>query len=59
MTKEERIIQKKLRRIAQLERNKGKRIKVGYQKIIIEGETWRWNKEKNGIDTDKNKELKN
>ena len=49
MTKEERIIQKKLRRIAQLERNKGKRFKVGYQKIVIEGEIWRWNKKKMGL----------
>ncbi|KAH0812087.1 hypothetical protein GEV33_010708 [Tenebrio molitor] len=42
LTKEEREIQKKLRELAREERNKGKRVKIGYRKIQINGEWFRW-----------------
>lgn len=38
LTREEREIQRKLRERAKLERGKGKRFKIGPQKISIEGE---------------------
>jgi hypothetical protein len=42
LTKEEREIQKKLRELAREERNRGKRVKIGYRKIQINGEWFRW-----------------
>jgi hypothetical protein len=42
LTKEEREIQKKLRELAREERNKRKRVKIGYRKIQINGEWFRW-----------------
>lgn len=46
MTKEEREIQEKIRRKAKEERTKGKTVKIGYQKLLVQGEQWRWNREK-------------
>jgi hypothetical protein len=42
LTKEERETQKKLRELAREERNRGKRVKIGYRKIQINGEWFRW-----------------
>jgi hypothetical protein len=42
-TKEERETQKKLRELAREERDRGKRVKIGYRKIHINGEWFRWN----------------
>jgi hypothetical protein len=42
LTKEERETQKKLREMAREERNRGKRVKIGYRKIRkINGEWFR------------------
>jgi hypothetical protein len=38
LTKEERETQKKLRELAREERDRGKRVKIGYRKIQINGE---------------------
>ncbi|KAI4471155.1 hypothetical protein MML48_1g21465 [Holotrichia oblita] len=46
MTKEEREIQEKIRRKAKEERMKGKPVKIGFQKLVVEGEQWRWSREK-------------
>ncbi|KAK9745155.1 hypothetical protein QE152_g7164 [Popillia japonica] len=46
MTKEEREIQEKIRRKAKEERRKGKTVKIGFQKLVVEGEQWRWSREK-------------
>jgi hypothetical protein len=46
LTKEERETQKKLRELAREERNRGKRIKIGYRKIQINGEWFRWDDER-------------
>lgn len=43
MTKEEREVQRKLREMARGEKGKGKRVKIGYRKIIIEGKVFVWN----------------
>lgn len=50
MTKQERRIQRELRRIARSEREKGKLVKTGYNKIIVNGEEWRWNDRKGEIE---------
>jgi hypothetical protein len=42
LTKEERETQKKLRELAKEERDRGKRVKIGYRKIQINGEWFRW-----------------
>ncbi|KAK9722634.1 hypothetical protein QE152_g19581 [Popillia japonica] len=52
MTKEERGIQEKIRRKAKEERMKGKTVKIGFQKLIVEGERWRWNKEEENWNKD-------
>lgn len=41
-TKEERRIQKELRKFAKSEKEKGKETKIGYNKVTINGEEWRW-----------------
>jgi uncharacterized protein YlxW (UPF0749 family) len=43
LTKEERETQKKLRELAREKRGRGKRVKIGYRKIQINGEWFRWN----------------
>lgn len=45
MTKEEREVQRKLRERAGREREEGKKVKVGYRKIIVEGKVYIWNEE--------------
>lgn len=42
MTIKEREIQKQLRGISKAEKNKGKNVKVGYQKISINDKTYKW-----------------
>jgi hypothetical protein len=41
LTKEERKTQKKLRELAREERDRGKRVKIGYRKIQRNGD-WFW-----------------
>lgn len=55
MTKEERGIQKEIRRIAKEEINKGTVVKVGYQKLIKDGQVWRWNKARHRLEGTKAK----
>lgn len=45
LTKKERNKQKQIKVIAEQEKNKGKNVKIGYNRIIIDGEEWRWNKD--------------
>lgn len=51
LTVEERRIQKEIRSIAREEKGKGKKVKIGYQKITIGNEEFRWNKEEQGVST--------
>lgn len=46
MTPNEREIQKILRDFARSESRKGAKVKVKYQKVIINGEAWTWDKKK-------------
>jgi hypothetical protein len=56
LTKEERETQKKLRELAREERDRGKRVKIGYRKIQISGEWFRWNEiEENFLEEGENK----
>lgn len=52
LTKEEQRIQAHIRELAREEKSKNpmKRIKVGYQKIIMDGVTYKWDKERLGQD---------
>lgn len=43
MTVEERNVQREIRKIAKEQKAKGKVVKIGYRKIIIGGEEFRWN----------------
>lgn len=45
MTKAESEVQKKLRERAKVEKSQGKEAHVGYQKIYINGECWKWAQE--------------
>lgn len=45
LTKEEREVQRKLRERVGKEREAGKKAKVGYRKIIVEGRVYMWNEE--------------
>ncbi|XP_066590571.1 trichohyalin-like [Prorops nasuta] len=45
LTWEERRVMAEVRKVAEVERKKGKRVSVGYMKLWIEKEEWRWNEE--------------
>lgn len=49
LTVEERKIQKEIRSIAKDERDNGKKVKVGFMKMYIDGEEYRWDKENQGV----------
>lgn len=49
MSKEERLIQGKIRKKAQEEKNKGKTVRIGFQKLVIDNEEWRWDNEREDI----------
>lgn len=49
LTREERKIQVEIRKIAREENNKGKNTKIGYKKLIIEGEEYKWSKREQGL----------
>lgn len=36
--------------IAHEERGKGKKVKVAYKKLIVDGQIWRWNKDMGGLE---------
>lgn len=47
LTREEMRIQLEIRKRAREERAKGNQTKVGYQRITIQGQLWKWNKDRN------------
>jgi len=49
LTQEEREVQRKLRVVARGERTKGRRTRVVYRRIEIEGQLYIWDKEENRI----------
>uniref|UniRef100_A0A6P7GQB1 Uncharacterized protein LOC114345469 n=1 Tax=Diabrotica virgifera virgifera TaxID=50390 RepID=A0A6P7GQB1_DIAVI len=50
LTKREREIQSKIRATAKEEKIKGKIAKVGYQKLILDNEVWKWNREREKLE---------
>lgn len=61
MTKEERKVQAIVRKIAKEERAKGRKVKISFQKLTMDGEIWYWNREKEKLEAarKKSKETKN
>ncbi|XP_050509013.1 uncharacterized protein LOC126886197 [Diabrotica virgifera virgifera] len=51
LTEQENKIQKSLQEIAKDKRNQNKKVVIGYQKLIINGEKFIWNKKKNTIES--------
>lgn len=47
LTKEERHIGKIIRQKAKEERSNGKSVKIGFQKLVVNGQIWKWNRQKN------------
>lgn len=45
LTKTERVIQNEIKAVAKQEKDKGGRVKIGYQKLILNGKEFAWNKE--------------
>jgi predicted RNase H-like nuclease (RuvC/YqgF family) len=43
-TKKERERGRQIRKMAKEEKNKGKEVKTGYNKVTIEGKVWKWNR---------------
>lgn len=54
LTIDERRKQNKIRNMAKTFMEEGKKVKLGYNKIIVDGEEWRWNKTKNELEKTKN-----
>lgn len=50
LTKEEKEKQKHLRNFAKNEKEKGKDVKIGYNKVLVNQEEWRWNKIKRELE---------
>lgn len=50
LTKDEREIQAKIRIMAREQKSKGKITKIGYQRLIVNNELWKWNKEKRQLE---------
>lgn len=55
LTELERKVQKIVRERAEREKNEGKRTKIGYQKIMIEGKTWVWNRQRQELEEESEK----
>lgn len=50
LSKMEREIQRKIRNVAKTERARGKRVKIGFQKVVIDDVIWKWEKEKQQLE---------
>lgn len=46
LTTEEQEIQKKIKQKGFTERNEGKRVKIGYKKLFVDGKEYKWDKER-------------
>lgn len=55
LTRRERAIGKQIRERARTEKQMGKQVKMGVRKLVIDGEEWRWNKEKEALEKTKNR----
>lgn len=52
LTKREMNINKEIRSLAKKEKDSGKKVKIGYRKLTINDEVWRWNKSKEKLEKD-------
>lgn len=50
LTQKERFIQKEITKIAKREEEKGKVVKIGYQKLVINGKSLKWNEQKEKLE---------
>lgn len=50
LTKKEKEKQKQIREMALKEKREGKMVKIGYNKITVDGEEWRWNRNEEKLD---------
>lgn len=50
-TKKEREKGKQMRKIAKEQRDKGKAVKIGYNKLTVDGKIWKWNEEREILET--------
>ncbi|KAK9739153.1 hypothetical protein QE152_g9287 [Popillia japonica] len=50
LTQEEKEKQRIIRQMGNTERSKGKIVKIGYNKITVDGEEWRWNQSKRKVE---------
>lgn len=55
LTRREREIQERLRRMAREEKEKGKEVKIGYKKISVNGKWFKWNEKENCLSEEKEK----
>lgn len=55
LTKNERNKQRQIREKAKNEKGNGKEVKVGYNKIIVDGELWKWNRDKRELEKEESK----
>lgn len=46
LTKNELEIQRKIRQVTEGEKQKGKKVKIGYRKAVIDGKEWQWENDK-------------
>ena len=44
-------VQRNIRKRAAEERQKGNQVRVGYQKMVVDGKEWKWNEEKSDFET--------
>ncbi|KAF5301342.1 hypothetical protein FQA39_LY10740 [Lamprigera yunnana] len=58
MTRQERDIEKQIRKRAEEKRKQGKKVNGGYQKLYIDKQVWKWNKEKSDLEEVVNSEAK-
>ena len=54
MSKVEREIQAVIRKKAKEQKEKGMQVKIGFQKMVVNGVLWRWSKEGNTLEQSKN-----
>lgn len=50
LTREERDIGKKIRQKAKEEKINGKKVKMGFMKLIVDGQIWKWNRQENMLE---------
>lgn len=55
LTRAEKEMRKEIRVRAQEEKSKGKEVKIGYRKITVDGQEWRWNRDRETLEKTRSK----